>query len=127
MIKAVKRDEKGFTLVELVIVIAILAVLATLLVPKIVGNVEDAKKSKALADARTIASEITTHNAMEKTKDDPQYIPATLPEGNDTTKLTAANYNNTFGKLPDENYCYITVDSQGNAEVVIVGAEADDH
>ena len=64
MIKKMKENQKGFTLVELVVVIAILAVLALLIVPRILGNVGDAKKSTALADARTIASEVTTHNAL---------------------------------------------------------------
>ena len=62
--KEIKRNDKGFTLVELVVVIAILAVLAALLIPRIIGNVEDANKSRELADARTIAGEVTTHNAL---------------------------------------------------------------
>ena len=68
MIKKLKKNEKGFTLVELVVVIAILAILALLLVPRIMGSVEDASKSRAESDARTIASEIATFNALAKVK-----------------------------------------------------------
>jgi prepilin-type N-terminal cleavage/methylation domain-containing protein len=64
MFKKMKKKQKGFTLVELIVVVAILGVLATLLVPKIMGNVEESRKQTAIANARTIASEITMHNAM---------------------------------------------------------------
>lgn len=43
---------KGFTLVELIVVLAILAVLAGLLVPSLTGYIDKAKKAKSLANAR---------------------------------------------------------------------------
>ena len=64
--KQIKQNEKGFTLVELVVVIAILVVLAALMVPRIIGSVEDARRSSAIGDARAIASEIATHNANKQ-------------------------------------------------------------
>ena len=42
----------GFTLVELIVVLAILAVLAGLLVPSLTGYIDKAKKAKSLANAR---------------------------------------------------------------------------
>lgn len=117
--KTIKKNEKGFTLVELVIVVAILAILATLLVPRIMGNVEEAEKSKELANARTIASEITIHNALVKVEGDgTDTIPADLPEGETETPLDTSNYDGRFGDLPKEKFCTITVDSDGNAKVV---------
>lgn len=52
------RNNKGFTLVELVIVVAILGVLAGLVVPKLSGIVEDSKKRTDLANAKTIAGAV---------------------------------------------------------------------
>lgn len=49
-----KNNKKGFTLIELVIVIAILAILALILVPAISKYVENANTSKNQASARTI-------------------------------------------------------------------------
>lgn len=49
-----KNNKKGFTLIELVIVIAILAILALILVPVISKYVENANTSKNQASARTI-------------------------------------------------------------------------
>ncbi len=41
---------KGFTLIELMVVILILAILAALIVPKVVGREADAKRAKAASD-----------------------------------------------------------------------------
>ncbi len=63
MKKFLKDNRKGFTLIELLVVIAILAVLATLYVPRIVSSSNNAKKTVEIANARTLASEITMINA----------------------------------------------------------------
>lgn len=69
LFKRLRENEKGFTLVELIIVIAILAILAVLVVPRIMDNLNDARYSRALADAKTIANEITTANALQLAED----------------------------------------------------------
>lgn len=122
MIKTLKKNEKGFTLVELVVVIAILAILAALLVPRIMGNVEDAKSSKEEANARTIASEITTYNAVQKVEEGTTIATGTYYKGspsataNDTT---FAPINRGNDDLPDGAHAKIVVDSDGNATVTI--------
>ena len=121
--KTIKKNEKGFTLVELVIVVAILAILAALLVPRIMGNVEDAKKSKEIANARTIASEITIQNALVKVEGTGTTIPAILPTSGEKTLQDSDSsnaetyYNGSFGELPKGGFCTIKVDSAGNAKV----------
>ena len=47
-----KMNKKGFTIVELVIVIAVIAILAAVMIPTFSGVVDNAKKSAALQDAR---------------------------------------------------------------------------
>lgn len=51
-----RRNKKGFTLTELIIVIAILAILAAILVPLMVGYLDEAKQAVADANARTLYS-----------------------------------------------------------------------
>ena len=46
--------KRGFTIVELVIVIAVIAILASVLIPTFTKVVEAAKKSKALQQARNM-------------------------------------------------------------------------
>ena len=59
-----KNKKKGFTLVELIVVLAILAILAAMLVPALTGYIDKANEKKTLATARqyyvaaqTVASE----------------------------------------------------------------------
>lgn len=47
-----KNNRKGFTIVELVIVIAVIAILAGVLIPTFAGVTSKAKDSKALQEAK---------------------------------------------------------------------------
>lgn len=47
-----KNNRKGFTIVELVIVIAVIAILATVLIPTFGNVIEKANNSKALQEAK---------------------------------------------------------------------------
>ena len=49
-----KNNRKGFTIVELVIVIAVIAILATVLVPVFSNVITKAKESAALQEAKNI-------------------------------------------------------------------------
>lgn len=48
--------QNGFTLIELMIVVVILGLLATIIMPKILGRPEQARRVKAKADIRSIQS-----------------------------------------------------------------------
>ena len=47
-----KMNKKGFTIVELVIVIAVIAILSAVLIPTFSGVVANAEKQAAIADAK---------------------------------------------------------------------------
>jgi prepilin-type N-terminal cleavage/methylation domain-containing protein len=55
-----KKLQKGFTLVELIVVITILAILGTIAFISLQGYSQDAKNSKVTSDLRTIVSAIET-------------------------------------------------------------------
>lgn len=117
--RELKKNKKGFTLVELVVVIAILAVLVTLIVPKIMGNVADAQKNTEIGNARTIASEITVYNAKQPSSS------TWIVDGADAdTTISSDEYDDYLTlpsgvKWPTGTYADITVDAAGNASVNI--------
>ena len=45
--RKIRRNERGFTLIELMVVIVILGILAGLIVPRIMGRPDEARRAKA--------------------------------------------------------------------------------
>ncbi len=54
------RSRRGFTLVEIIVVIVILGVLATVIAPRLIGRVGQAKHSTASANASSLATAVKT-------------------------------------------------------------------
>ena len=52
--------KKGFTMIELIFVIVILGILASVAIPRLAGTREDAEISAGIANLRTLLSDITT-------------------------------------------------------------------
>ena len=64
-----KMNKKGFTIVELVIVIAVIAILSAVLIPTFSGVVADANKTAVVADAKAKYQEYMTANITNYEKD----------------------------------------------------------
>jgi type II secretion system protein G len=54
---------KGFTLIELVVVVAILAILAGVIVPRVSGNMAYSRDTRRLADVRRVRQAIEQYHA----------------------------------------------------------------
>lgn len=125
MLTEMKKNQKGFTLVELIVVVAIMAVLATLLIPRIMGNVKQAADQTEISTARTLASEITIWNAKALTDNDATTvtIPNPLPTGAavtlEATDLVGGVVLPTGTTFPKASIVEIKVDEDGNASIVI--------
>lgn len=59
------KNNKGFTLVELVVVIAILGILAGIAIPRFMDATATARGARIVADLRTIDSAIVMYQAKE--------------------------------------------------------------
>lgn len=54
------KKEKGFTLIELIVVIAILGILMAILIPNFTGFQERARRAQVLTDAKQIGTAVQT-------------------------------------------------------------------
>ena len=78
-----KNNKKGFTIVELVIVIAVIAILAAVLIPTFASVTEKAKKSAALQEATSAVTAITVYDLDQD---------ATTPEVGNDYVIESGNY-----------------------------------
>ena len=93
-----KNNRKGFTIVELVIVIAVIAILATVLVPTFGNVIEKANKSAALQEARNEFTEYMIDYAA--TGKDDVIIKVTVK----TTDYYFAVVNGQIAETPYDSY-----------------------
>lgn len=54
------KDKKGFTLVELIVVLVILAILAALLIPALTGYIDKANQEKVVSECRMVVMAVQT-------------------------------------------------------------------
>ena len=65
MKKLIKKLKKGFTITELVIVIAVIAILAAVLIPTFANVINNANESAAMQEARSEWSNFSVEVATE--------------------------------------------------------------
>ncbi|MBL7002733.1 MAG: type II secretion system major pseudopilin GspG [Gammaproteobacteria bacterium] len=56
--KKINKSQSGFTLLEIIVVVTIIAILAAYIAPKVAGRTDDARISKAKSDIRVIDSSL---------------------------------------------------------------------
>jgi len=98
MLLKLKKNKKGFTLIELIVVVAILAILAAVAIPQFIGLQSRATQGVDIGNASAIAGAINVYNAMQSV--DASKISATAsakttlgtmwPAGMTSTQETAA-------------------------------------
>ncbi len=87
-----RKNNKGFSLVELIVVVAIMAVLIGVLVPTLVRNVEKSKKQKDVSAVEEIRNQMQVALADEDYSD----LSGTLVYKNGTINITSADSSSTI-------------------------------
>ncbi|MEG0006263.1 MAG: prepilin-type N-terminal cleavage/methylation domain-containing protein [Clostridium sp.] len=109
-----KKRRKGFTLIEMVVVIAIVVIIAAIAIPQALKAINKSKASTDVANARTYAGEL-----MSKVANGEIPFPTTTP-GADTDVPNAAT-----PKLKGEKFQYQFDKENGNEIVKIKVTKAD--
>lgn len=90
-----KLNNKGFTIVELVIVIAVIAILAAVLIPTVSGLIKTAQTSADVTLVKNVNMFLATERAAEgKNATMQDALDDALEGGYDVTKLTPTNSDN---------------------------------
>ncbi|MGG7079258.1 type II secretion system protein [Clostridium sardiniense] len=105
-----KKKKKGFTLIELIAVIAIIGILAGVLVPKINGYMQEAKKTKVIDQSRKVLLAVETYNMKNDKPIDINNIntvdtalsKASIIEFIDPGKDKATILSSTLDKIPSD-------------------------
>lgn len=85
------KKKKGFTLIELMAVIAIVAILAAVLVPTVSGYITRSKKTAYVTQVRTLINAVETYNITSANKiADTDSIGAVATAGSVAKKLSDA-------------------------------------
>lgn len=92
------KDKKGFTLVELIVVLVILAILAALLVPALTGYIDKARNKQIIAETRSavMAAQTLVDEAYAKSS---QAVVATTTADDTDKKVVVGSESVTYDAI----------------------------
>ncbi len=122
------RDNRGFTLIEIMVVVIILGILASIIVPRLTGRTEQARITKAKVDIKNIESALelfkldngfypSTEQGLEALVEKPTVgrIPKNWKEGGYLKKLPIDPWGN--------EYVYLSPGEHGDFDLYSLGAD----
>jgi len=125
-----KKDQRGFTLIEIMVVVVILGILAAIVVPKLMSRPDEARVTKVQTDIKGIEQALglfkldngfypTTDQGLQAlvTKPETGRIPSKYPDGGYLKKVPADPWGTP--------YVYLSPGSHGDFDLISYGADAE--
>ncbi|PWI32964.1 type II secretion system protein GspG [Vibrio albus] len=122
------KKQSGFTLLEVMVVIVILGILASLVVPNLLGNKEKADQQKAISDISALEQALDMYkldNSVYPTTDQGLEALVSKPAGNPEPR----NYRDGgyIKRLPQDawgnEYQYMSPGDNGTVDIFTLGAD----
>jgi general secretion pathway protein G len=118
-------DDRGFTLIELMVVIVILGVLAGLIIPRIMGRPEEARRMKARVQMESIETALKLYkldNGSYPTTEQGLQALVEAPAVGELAKQWRKGGYLEKGKVPkdpwDNDYVYLSPGAQGDFDLM---------
>ena len=124
-----RRAPRGFTLIEIVIAVAILAILAAIVIPRVAGRVDDARIARAKSDVQALVTALNLYKL-----DNYQYpsteqgLEALVAKPGGQPEARNWKQGGYIDRLPKDpwgsDYQYISPGQHGEIDVYSLGADA---
>jgi general secretion pathway protein G len=125
-IKFKKSKQSGFTLLEVMVVVVILGILASFVVPNLLGNKEKADQQKAVTDIVALENALdmykldnsmypTTDQGLEALVTEPSQKPRNYRQGGYIKRLPKDPWGN--------EYQYMSLGDHGNIDIFTLGSD----
>lgn len=97
-----KRSSSGFTLVEILIVVVIMAILAATIIPQFTDTTTDAKLNTSVFNLQTMRAQIETFKAQHGGKPPAQLVDLTKKTDKNGTVSATGQYGPYLQSIPEE-------------------------
>ena len=125
------HSQQGFTLIEIIVVVVIIGILATLIAPKFLGRTDDARIVKAKNDIKALESALELYkldNYTYPTTDQGLEALVTLPSATPPpANWKEGGYIKHLSKDPwQRDYLYISPGEHSEVDIYTLGADGTD-
>jgi general secretion pathway protein G len=121
------NKERGFTLIEVMVVVVILGILAAILVPKVMDRPDQARKTKARQDIRALEAALNLYkldNFVYPTTDQGLEALVEQPSSPEPPNWKAGGYVDRLPKDPwNQDYLFLSPGEHGSIDIFSMGPD----